>query len=357
MSYFTTGYRVNSIDLANYFPTYESGYILTEPTAFNTYTVTLSRNNANSNNYVVFTSFRVSGGTASPRDVSIHLYKPIIYEKTSTNFKIYQRCGINFNTSGNPTLTARLWWLVIYLPSSTTSYISSINGYQVNGTTYNFATDYPQHSIRTVPITTGGSSNINISLNFSTKNFPGTGYICIDNCEYVGGTGYVSVEDTMVYIRPFLFYSLSASSTSISIYSYVSASVNVNLNTMIIYKQSQSAPNTTTNYNVVINGTSYDLSKIFPCCEYFQTGEIIDDDANKEFTFTLSRQTIDYIVIPSFLYSSSGTGGTYSPSVAAQSATYNLVIRTFTTTSFSVFFSKTTGNNWKGYVSCLVIYY
>jgi hypothetical protein len=136
---------------------------------------------------------------------------------------------------------------------------------------------------------------------------------------------------------------------------------NIKLETLVLYPVTISTNNYTSNYNVEIGNTNYNLSKLFPLCEFFPESSFnfVNTTNQINFTYTLNRNftnTTNYAVLASFVYSSAGTGGTYDPWEAVDVAG-NLIISNQTSTSFRVSFDKNTGDNWNGGIRCLVIYY
>jgi formylmethanofuran dehydrogenase subunit A len=106
-------------------------------------------------------------------------------------------------------------------------------------------------------------------------------------------------------------------------------------------------------------GVSTDLADIFPNYEIL-TQEIIGSSAAVNVTFTLSRNKkndTNYFVFPQMHYNTAGTSGTYTNEAAYGAIPSPLLIKFGrTSTQFTVYFTKSTGDNYSGTLVCLVIY-
>ncbi len=104
---------------------------------------------------------------------------------------------------------------------------------------------------------------------------------------------------------------------------------------------------------------STDLAAIFPNYEIL-TQEITGSASTVNATFTLTmnkKNDTNYFVFPQIHYNSAGSSGTYSTESAYGAIASPLLIRYGrTSTQFSVYFTKTTGDNYTGTLVCLVIY-
>jgi hypothetical protein len=107
-----------------------------------------------------------------------------------------------------------------------------------------------------------------------------------------------------------------------------------------------------------VNYSNLDLSQIFPPYE-IQSINISNSDQDNSGIITLANNktsTTTYHVFATYFYlAPNGSGGTYAWPSASGSAN-QILIFSKTSSTFSWGFTKTTGNNWNGGVSFLVIY-
>lgn len=115
----------------------------------------------------------------------------------------------------------------------------------------------------------------------------------------------------------------------------------------------------TTNYEVDnSNYNNKDLSTIFPC---FETASVTvsNNDEDNDGTITLTNNktgTDDYKVFATYFYNKpNGTSGTYNKYDASTSA-HSIITCSYTSSSFTWAFTKSTGDNWNGGINFLIIY-
>lgn len=353
-------YNISGVDLAEFFPAYEVlDYQFTQFEGSMNFTLTLTKNTSNQTNYMVFTQLylinTIAFGFPQLSSDTLNQDPPIIYNKTTSAFSVKFRSGsIPFGWG----YTAKLWFLVIYMPSSIRPVQSSIGGYQTNGTNININL-FPQTRSNSHSVT-GGAVGVTTDRPFYTnltdKNFVGTDYVNLNAFQYDGaGEPPDTVHDT----GRVMFYTPEQTTLN---YTMTLRSVGVIppniINSIAIYKNNIPNNNTTTGYNVVIGGTPYDLTKIFPTCEYFSFG-INDNNADITRSYTLTKNTsgtTNYMVFTSYYYASGGSGSTYGPYAASQAAKTLFVYNT-TSTGFSLYFNKSTGDIWTGGVRGVIVYY
>lgn len=350
MSFFKSEYYNNGVDLAEYFPAYESFiYSQAITTTANSWDFTLNRNRYNTINYKVFLSINYTGGSTAS-NISTLTFPPVVYKKQTNGFSVYFRT-LAIPSSWNMTLFV----LVVYDPEIVRPIISSINNY--NNVSSTFLLEYfPQYCSSKATIN-GGAGDYTLSYSLADKSTTSTTYTSIGSYE-VPTTDPTTASISAGYLAEgLLFYTEQQFSNSFTAYIRTVGALNVFVNTLTLYNNSIPNNNFTSNYSVSIGENTYNLTQLFPFCEYF---EFKFSNSSSEITqsFTLSkntRNTNDYLVFPAFIYSSPGTGGTYGP-FAASSATTHLIVINKSSSGFSLYFTKTTGQTWNGGLRAIVIY-
>lgn len=345
-----TDFLQNNVDLSGYFPAYE---VLTQQIVVNTNVpnifeleLTLTRNKNGTTNYIVLSQPYIISTNYGLGTLSSILRHAVIYKKTATKFS----ATIYTSTPAPPlNLTADIWFVVIYPYSSIQPIITSLDYYDSAGDPIDF---FPQYLTSSLTMPNG---NVSLNIDLTLKSTSSTNYHCF-------GSLYDTVSQNSALsatgIQEIMYYTVGQTNTNTQIRIRNQDSIpNINVETLVLYPESISTNNYTSNYFVKINNISYSLSTIFPLCEIRQAG-ISNDSPVITTTFLLNKNftnTTNYIVLASFVYNSAGTSGTYDP-FEASSAADNLLISDKTSTTFTVVFQKSTGDNWNGGIRCLVIY-
>lgn len=345
-----TNFLQNSVDLSGYFPAYEvltTQIVVTSnnPT-IHELQLTLTRNKNGITNYIVLSQpyiISTNYGSANSRQIS----HAVIYKKTATTF------SATINTaSATPALelTATIWFVVIYPYSTIQPIINSLNYYDSAGDPIIF---FPQYM--TSSLLMSSATDITLNINLTNKNTLRTDYICFGSLWDTVSQNSASAAASA--IEQIMYYTVGQTNTNTQIKIKKTGISNINVETLILYPISISTNNYTSNYFVKINNVSYSLSTIFPLCEVF-----ISNFGNKDSvvtrTFNLTQNdtnTTNYVILASYVYNNSGSGGTYNP-IEASSSANTLLVTEKTATNFTILFSKSTGDTWNGGVRCLVIY-
>lgn len=350
-----TNFLQNNTDLSGYFSAYEvlqQRIVMTEnvPNQFEL-TFTLTRNKNNVTNYIVLSQPRIISSDFSMSTLSTLIRQAGIYNKKSTTFS-----ATIFITTTSPALsvTADIWFVVIYPYTPIQPIVSSLNYLDSAGNPINV---FPQYMTSSLNIP-NNTTDITLTISLSNKATTRTDY-------YMFGSFYDSVSQSSginaTRMQQIYYYTIGETNTSRDV-KLVNTNLvsNIKLETLVLYKLNISTNNYTSNYNVKIGNTFYNLAKIFPLCEFYES-DLIDDDnfTTIERTVTLTKNltnTTNYVVLTGVSYSNAGSGGTYSPWQAINAAG-NILIDNITSTSFRALFYKTIGEKWMGKINCLIIYY
>ena len=341
----------NNIDLSGFFPAYE---VLTQqismvnnsPSQFNL-TLTLNRNKNGVINYIVLAQPIIVSTSTGISTLSNLIFPVGIFNKTNTTFS----ATISIQTTSPPlSVTTNIMFIVIYPYNPIQPIVNTLNYVDNAGNQISF---FPQYMTSSISIPSS-STRISLSISLSGKSTSRTDYTYFGSFyDNSSSSGINATTMQQIY-----YYNVGQTNTSTAIRILNNnLDSNVNVETLILYPITISGNNYTSNYNVIIGNTTYNLSELFPLCEFFEE-VIANNNSTYDKTWTLLKNntgTSQYIVLTSFVYSSAGTGGTYDPWEAINSCG-NIIVTT-TTTTFRTVFSKNNSDNWNGGIRCLVIYY
>lgn len=349
-----TNFLENNIDLSGYFPAYEvlqQQIVMTNnvPSQFEL-TLTLTRNKNNVTNYIVLSQPRIISTNFSIFTLGTLMRPAGIYKKTSTTFSATM---LITTTSPALSVTADMWFVVIYPYTPIQPIVSSLNYSDSVGNPINV---FPQYMTSSLSIP-NNTNNITLNLSLSAKATNRTDY-------YMFASFYDSVSQSSgvnaTRMQQAFYYRIGETSTSRQVMLVNGNLVsNIRLETLVLYENIITTNNYTSNYNVKIGDTFYNLAKLFPLCEFFSSdlNENSTSDVSRTFSLTANfRNTTNYVVLTGFVYNSDGVGDTYTPWEGISSVG-NILIDNITSTSFRATFDKTTGQKWNGGIRCLVIYY
>ena len=345
-----TDFLQNNVDLSGYFPAYE--VLTTQIVVTSNYPtihelqLTLTRNKNGITNYIVLSQPYITltnYGSTNSRQIS----HAVIYKKTATTFS----ATINTASASPPLeLEATIWFVVVYPYSSIQPIINSLDYYDSAGDPIDF---FPQYM--TSSLSMSSATDITLDIDLTPKSTDRTDYICF-------GSLYDTVSEDSAStaasdIKQIMYYTVGQTGDKTQIKINKTSISNIDVETLVLYPIIISTNDYTSNYFVKINNIYYSLSTIFPLCEVF-----ILNFSNKNSvvttTFTLTantKNTTNYVILASYVYNSSGSGGTYNPFEGSSSAK-NLLVTEKTTRDFTILFEKTTGDTWNGGIRCLVIY-
>ena len=341
----------NAIDLSGFFPAYEVltqqiSMVSNSPSQFNL-TLTLNRNKNGITNYIVLAQPVIVSTSTGISTLSNLIFPVGIFNKTNTNFSA---TILIQTTSPALSVTANIMFLIIYPYTPIQPIVNTLNYVDNAGNPISF---FPQYMTSSISIPSS-STTISLSISLSGKSTSRTDYTYFGS--FYDNTSSSGINATRM--QQIYYYNVGQTNTSTAIRIFNNnLHPNVNVETLILYPITISGNNYTSNYNVIIGNTTYNLSALFPLCEFFEE-VIANDDSPYDKIWTLLKNntgTTQYIVLTSFVYSSAGTSGTYNPWEAI-SGCGNIIVTT-TSTTFRTVFTKGTGQNWNGGIRCLVIYY
>jgi hypothetical protein len=349
-NFLNTTSATSATDLSGYFPAYEvlkTQIVMTanNPSQFNL-TIQLLRNKNNVTNYIVLSQPVIISSNFSYDALSDLVSQAGIFNAQSTQFS----ATISIRTT-NPALsvTADIYFVVVYPYTPIQPIINSLNYFDTTGNPINFFPQYMTSSI-SIPTTT----NISLTIDLTLKDTNSVDYYCFGSFYNTSGSGLNATK-----LQQIFFYTVGQTNTLINIRLVNSENLSGNyVETLVLYPVIIPTNNYTSNYNVIIGNTNYNLSQLFPLCEFFEV-LFSNDSSTISAEFTLTKNTPiprEYVVLTSFIYKSAGTDHTYNPWEGINSAG-NILIHTVTSTSFTANFNKTTGQTWNGGIRCLVIYY
>jgi hypothetical protein len=227
--------------------------------------------------------------------------------------------------------------------------INSLNYFDTTGNPINFFPQYMTSSL-SIPNTT----NISLTIDLTLKNTNRVDYYCFGSFYNTSGSGLNATK-----LQQIFYYTVGQTNTLINIRLVNSENLSGNyVETLVLYPVIIPTNNYTSNYNVKIGNTNYNLSQLFPLCEFFDQ-PVENKSSTITKTFILTKNTPnprEYVVLTSFVYNNAGTDHTYNPWEGINAAG-NILIHNVTSTSFTANFNKSTGNTWNGGIRCLVIYY